>query len=149
MPSTAAQLSEFYSQHQRPNWPLQSQTVSRIMMLLESCVFIPHHSPVMRVFSSGSRNLSWKQYIEEMLEKIPVMTSWGIPASVSLVQNTCREDKHNICIQKPMQLFPKTLKSGSYSWSRHVNIDTELSMLFIHTNISIFSSFGFLGVTSR
>lgn len=26
-----------------------------------SPVFIPHHSPVMRVFSSGSRNLSWKQ----------------------------------------------------------------------------------------
>lgn len=53
-----------------------------------------HHSSVIRVLSSGRRKCSWNRSIEVMLEKIPVITSCGIPASVNLVQNTYKKTKH-------------------------------------------------------
>lgn len=60
--SEASRLSAPLAQTSSTQPSLNSLHPNRIAVMRSgNRVFIAHHSPVMRVFSSGSRNLSWKQ----------------------------------------------------------------------------------------
>lgn len=83
-----------------------------------------------------------------MLEKIPVMTSWGIPASVSLVQNTCSKNG-NTCNQIENYYFLNSPASILTQGVKSINTDKEISMLlFIHRNLVMNQHSGLINYTN-